>query len=100
MLSEWRTGDCRKVCGGGYRTNTRQTLRPAVQEGECAGDLERTEHCNEQHCPGVQVVIGIVIMTIIGAIVGLVYYLKRNGIVSFKYDMIPTSLKNIKFEIK
>ena len=71
-----------------------------MQEGECPGELERTEHCNEQHCPGVQAVIGIVIMAIIGAIGGLVYYLKRNGIVSFKYDMIPTSFKNIKFEIK
>ena len=40
------------------------------------------------------------IMTIIGAIGGLVYYLKRKGIISFKYDMIPTSLKDIKFEIK
>ena len=100
LLSEWRTGDCSKECGGGYQTNTRQILRPAVQDGECRGELERTEHCDEQHCPGVKALIGLVFLAIFGATGGVVYYLNRRGIISFKHEMIPTSLKNIKWEMK
>lgn len=31
---------------------------------------EKTEHCNEQHCPGVKALIGLVCLAIFGAIGG------------------------------
>ena len=100
-MSEWFTGDCSKECGGGYRTDTRQILKPAVQDGECSGELQRTEHCNEQHCPGIQALIVLVILAIIGMMGGgLVYYLNYRGIISIKYDMDPPSIKNIKLDVK
>lgn len=93
MLSDWITGDCSKECGGGYRTNTRQILKPAVQDGQCSGELQRTEHCGEQHCPGIQALIVLVTLAIIGAMGGgLVYYLSYKGIISIKYDTDPPSL--------
>ena len=83
-----------KECGGGYRTFSRRILKPAVKEGECAGEIQRTEHCNERLCPGVQALRVIAILTITSAICGaIIYYLKHIGIVSIKSTKIVINYK-------
>ena len=47
--SSW--GDCSVTCEGGTRSRTRRCIG-----GDCSGDSEENEACNEQECPGILII--------------------------------------------
>ena len=50
---EWKLGECSKTCGGGERTNTRDTKVRAAHGGdECSGSSTVNEPCSVEECPG------------------------------------------------
>jgi len=50
-VSDWKVaGKCTKVCGGGTLKKTREILRPALNGGACAVEMESDVSCNEHDC--------------------------------------------------
>merc|ERR1712046_507317 len=50
-VSDWKVeGKCTKVCGGGTLKKTREILRPALNGGACAVEMESEDSCNEHDC--------------------------------------------------
>ena len=52
--SNWSTGNCSKLCGGGNITRIRTCNNPAPSCGgsDCSGDSEETVECNTIPCIG------------------------------------------------
>ena len=53
--SEWQVwGTCSKSCGGGVQKRIRGCTNPAPANGgrDCVGELEQTQACNLNACPG------------------------------------------------
>ena len=49
----WQIGKCSAECGGGKRIDTREEKQHPQYGGKlCSGEIERTQECNPQECPG------------------------------------------------
>ena len=48
--SAW--GNCNVACGGGTKTKTREVIEDAKNGGVACPDLEETDVCNTEECPG------------------------------------------------
>ena len=49
--SEWNLGTCSATCGKGNREKFRSKIVEEINGGNCSGDSEATEDCNEKDCP-------------------------------------------------
>ena len=48
--SAW--GNCNVACGGGTKTKSREVIEDAKNGGVACPDLEETDVCNTEECPG------------------------------------------------
>ena len=54
-FSDWSVWtECSVTCGGGEQTRTRTCSNPEPQNGgnDCVGDLEESQTCSTDACPG------------------------------------------------
>ena len=52
-VGDWKPwGKCSVTCGSGTKTRGREVIREAKDAGASCPDLEETEECNTEECPG------------------------------------------------
>ena len=52
-VGDWKPwGKCSVTCGGGTKKRGREVIREAKNAGASCPDLEETEECNTEECPG------------------------------------------------
>ena len=52
---------CSKTCGGGERTSIRTVQQEPLNGGKtCEGVERKVESCNENTCPGINIIIKII----------------------------------------
>ena len=52
-VGDWSAwGDCSVTCAGGSKTRARDVIEDAKNGGAACSDLEETEMCNTEECPG------------------------------------------------
>ena len=92
LWADWEAeAACSKACGGGAQTLTRRRARNASGNGlPCQGENTRLAHCNEALCPGVVLLIVVLVLLLLFAPLGFLCY--RN-----KYSRLHTP--NISFRV-